>query len=242
MPLVGKGLTELRRITLFGKNCSMKAEYVLPAPRLDAFNCPNCHVYCRQHWFYLQGSDKLNGFGLQYEDARFELSDCERCKFPTIWLGDKMIYPVSAGVEPPNRDLGEEIVRDYNEARAIVGQSPRGAAALLRLAIQKLCKNLGQSGKDINKDIQALVASGLPPKVQAALDSVRVIGNEAVHPGTLDLKDDRETAVKLFRLVNFIATKMITEPKEIDGIYGSLPKDKLEGIKARDAQKKTPNQ
>lgn len=60
-----------------------------------------------------------------------------------------------------------------------------------------------------------------------------MIGNEAVHPGSLDLRDDRETANKL---VNFITHKMITEPKEIDDIYGALPVDKLEGIKKRDAK------
>lgn len=48
------------------------------------------------------------------------------------------------------------------------------------------------------------MASGLPPKVKEVLYSVRVIGNESVHPGTLDFKDDRDTANKLFRLVNFI--------------------------------------
>ena len=110
----------------------------------------------------------------------------------------------------------------------------RGAAALLRLAIQKLCRHFGTPGKNINDDIAALVADGLPPKVQQALDSVRVIGNEAVHPGTLDLRDDLTTAAQLFRLVNFIAQKMITEPKEIDGIYSSLPQRKREEITRRD--------
>jgi hypothetical protein len=70
--------------------------------------------------------------------------------------------------------------------------------------------------------------------VQQALDSVRVIGNEAVHPGTIDLKDNRETANQLFRLVNFIAQKMLTEPREIDEIYNGLPKDKLKSIEERD--------
>jgi len=65
---------------------------------------------------------------------------------------------------------------------------------------------------------------------------VRVIGNEAVHPGTIDLRDDRTTANKLFKLVNFIAHKMITEPREIDEIYGSLPEDKKDGIRKRDGK------
>jgi hypothetical protein len=93
---------------------------------------------------------------------------------------------------------------------------------------------LGEDGKNINNDIKSLVAKGLPNKVQEALDSVRVIGNDAVHPGTLDLNDNREIAAKLFKLVNFIATKMISEPKEIDELYSSLPADKLKGIEDRD--------
>ncbi len=215
----------------------MKPEYVLPELKLEAFNCPNCHVYCRQRWFYLHGAERFDGCGMQFGDERFMVSNCEHCRVPTIWLGGRMIYPLSAGAEPANPDMPPDIVADYNEARLILGQSPRGAAALLRLAIQKLCVHLGQHGKNINDDIKALVAAGLPPSVQQALDSVRVIGNEAVHPGTIDLRDDRVTANTLFRLVNFIATKMISEPKEIADIYGSLPKDKLDAIVRRDAKK-----
>ena len=49
---------------------------------------------------------------------------------------------------------------------------------------------MGEKGKDINTDIGNLVKKGLPIKVQESLDILRVIGNEAVHPGQLDLKDD----------------------------------------------------
>ena len=45
-------------------------------------------------------------------------------------------------------------------------------------------------GKDINADIAALVQDGLTERVQKALDTVRVIGNKAVHPGTLDFRDE----------------------------------------------------
>ena len=50
-----------------------------------------------------------------------------------------------------------------------------------------------------------------------------MIGNNAVHPGTLDLRDDSATAEKLFGLVNLIAEIMISQPKRVAEMYDSLP-------------------
>lgn len=151
-----------------------------------------------------------------------------------MWYEGKMIYPDFEGVQPPNEDLSNDIKEDYNEASSILQKSPRGSAALLRLAIQKLCIELGESGENINNDIKSLVTKGLPSAVQKSLDVVRVIGNEAVHPGQIDLKDDIETAEVLFKLVNLIAEKMITEPKEVEDIFQSLPEEKRLAIQKRD--------
>ena len=107
----------------------------------------------------------------------------------------------------------------------------------MRLAIQKLCKELGRPGKDINKDIKALVENGLNPLVQKALDAVRVIGNNAVHPGQIDLRDDRATAESLFGLINLITEKMISEPKRVNEVYASLPEGALKAIEDRDGKK-----
>lgn len=141
----------------------------------------------------------------------------------------------------PNSDLREDIKVDYLEARSIVNKSPRGAAALLRLCIQKLCEQLGESGKDINTDIGNLVQKGLHSTIQKSLDIVRVIGNDAVHPGQIDLKDDIDTANKLFELVNLIAQVMITEPKAIDELYTALPESKRKAIEERDKQHQSQN-
>lgn len=128
-----------------------------------------------------------------------------------------------------------EVVRaDYQEARTIVDRSPRGAAALLRLALQKLMTVLGEPGNDINRDIGSLVQKGLPVEVQQALDAVRVVGNEAVHPGTLDLKDDTDTAAALFGLMNYIVDQRIAQPKKLQQLYSRLPPAKLAGIQQRD--------
>ncbi len=103
----------------------------------------------------------------------------------------------------------------------------------MRLVIQKLCAHLGEKGKNIDDDIASLISKGLNPLVQKALDVVRVIGNEAVHPGIIDLKDDRDTALRLFGLVNAIADQMITHPKSVQEMYNQLPPGKLAAIDAR---------
>lgn len=89
------------------------------------------------------------------------------------------------------------------------------------------------AGKKINDDIGALVETGLPLKIQQALDIVRVVGNNAVHPGEIDLRDDNESALKLFRLVNMIVEALITQPKEVDALFDKLPEGAKNAIKER---------
>ncbi|NTU49699.1 MAG: DUF4145 domain-containing protein [Desulfobulbaceae bacterium] len=191
-------------------------------------------MFAQQKWFYLYGANQRDGYGIHYKDREFMVSKDASCGEPTIWHGSSMIYPIHAVAEQSNADLPEEVHADSEEARLFANFSSRGAAALLRLAIQKLCAHLGQPGKNVNSDIAAFVASGLSQKVQQSLDCVRVIGNDAVHPGTIDLRDDIETVNKLCHLVNFIAHKTITEPREVEEIYNGLPADKLAGIENRD--------
>lgn len=213
----------------------MKGQYISPTLDLAAFNCAHCHVFSHQDWYYLRASEFEDGYGGQHESKKFKVSYCERCKGNTIWRGANIIFPQNSLVEPANPDLPSEIIEDYNEAASVLTMSPRSAAAMLRLCIQKLCKHLGESGDNINNDIKNLVTKGLPRQVQKALDTVRVIGNESVHPGELNLNDNREVANALFKLVNFIATKTISEPKEIDELYSTLPQSKLDHIERRDS-------
>ena len=149
-----------------------------------------------------------------------------------------MVDPVQRAGVMPNPDLPDELIADFNEAREIVNASPRGAAALLRLVVQKLCTHLGAVGDTIDKQIADLVSKGLNPLVQQALDIVPVIGNEAVHPGTIDLKDDRDAALRLFQLVNAIAEQMISHPKSVRDMYAMLPEGKRAAIDARNERVK----
>jgi hypothetical protein len=178
-------------------------------------------------------------------------STCGNCNEHTYWLApqdgrpeetsSKLLEPLESTIAPAAHvDMPPDPRADYEEARGIVERSPRGAAALLRLAVQKLMVPLGQKGKDINDDIAALVKEGLSPRVQQALDTLRVTGNEAVHPGQIDFDDNRDVAVALFGLMNYIVEQQITQPRELNALYGSLPASKLEQIERRDAPPKAP--
>lgn len=172
-----------------------------------------------------------------YNVHNVSLSRCFRCNDVAIWIHDRLVWPSRGEAPVPNSDLPDDVRSDYEEAGTILALSPRGSAALLRLAIQKLCKRLGEKGENINDDIAALAKKGLAPRVQQALDVVRVVGNNSVHPGQIDLRDDRATAEKLFDLVNLIAEIMIAQPKHISEMYGSLPEAARKAIEKRDGRK-----
>jgi hypothetical protein len=60
------------------------------------------------------------------------------------------------------------------------------------------------------------------------------LGNNAVHPGQIDLRDDRQAAYSLFSIVNVIVEAMISQPKHIDDMYSKLPQEARDKIEKRD--------
>ena len=207
--------------------------YTPPSPGLTAFNCPLCGAFAKQTWF--PAAEYRNGQANHIQD--YQVVHCGHCQKHTIWVKQKMVYPFTGTAPLPNQDMPDDVKQDYEEARNISMISPRGAAALLRLAIQRLCKHLGQSGENINTDIAGLVKNGLSVKLQQALDSVRVVGNNAVHPGQIDLKDDIETANKLFVFVNIICDNQISQPKQIGEFYdATIPDNLKQAIEKRDGK------
>lgn len=94
---------------------------------------------------------------------------------------------------------------------------------------------------DLNVDIQKLVERGLDAQVQEACDVVRVVGNGAVHPDRIDLRDEPETAKKLFELVNFIADQMITQrTKRAAFFQAKVPESTKLAIKKRNDKAQQP--
>lgn len=165
------------------------------------------------------------------------LSECYACQGFAIWVEDRIVYPVKDVFIAANGSMPASIKGDFEEAAAIINRSPRGSAALLRLCVQKLMIELGEPGDNLNADIASQVRKGLDAEVQQALDVVRVIGNNAIHPGQIDLKDDKATALALFDLVNMIVERRIATPERLKTLFANLPTTALQQIERRDSKK-----
>lgn len=205
------------------------------------FHCPHCNVFARQDFYRLPtqihttaGSDIVR-------------SECSHCDKNCYWhdsavVHGRIIIPASYGTPPANEYMPDDVIADYMEAASIFSLSARGAAALLRLSLQKLMVHLGMEGKNINEDIKKLVAAGLPVMIQQALDYCRVVGNNAVHPGELSLEDTPEMAWTMFEMINMIVQLRIAAPKQLEELYAQLPEGARTAIAKRDSkpQERTP--
>ena len=218
-------------------------EYVPPSINGSSFHCPLCGTYAHMKWQWLVKNQQIT----TYVEAM-----CSHCEKPWLWLAyerrsDKNNYTIATkgemllpdcGSSPlPVNDMPEDVKKDYLEAASIFSRSPRGAAALLRLALQKLCKHLGQKGENINEDIRVLASTHtVPPMVVKVADTVRITGNNAVHPGEMSDEDFDYVASKMFELINFIIKKAITEPKELESLYQLTPEKPRKSAENRDAK------
>ncbi len=164
------------------------------------------------------------------------VSMCHSCDGFAIWVKGAIAWPAPTVLIEPHPDIPAVVKDDFLEAASIVQMSPRGSAALSRMIIQKLMVELGEKGDNINDDIGSLVQKGLEVEIQQALDVVRVVGNNAVHPGKIDLKDDTGIALALLQLINLVVERRIATRKRIGEMFANLPPGALEQIKKRDDQ------
>nr|WP_273188671.1 DUF4145 domain-containing protein [Halomonas sp.] len=209
-------------------------EYHQPTFRAKAFTCPFCQAFAQVNWITWS------------RNAHFTIIEAAKCSFCnnyTYWFGDgqkelkgKLLYPMDSGVPAPNPDMPDEVKKNYIEASLVLPHSTRAAAALLRLALQHLCIHLNKS-KNINIAIGQLVEDGLLPGVQKALDTIRIVGNECVHPGEITDDDLDKTVGPMFNLMNLIVDDRISRFKQVEAIYESLPESKRQGVEHRDARK-----
>jgi Domain of unknown function (DUF4145) len=210
-----------------------------PSFKATAFQCPYCRRHAKQEWYNV-AKGVMSKKGLDYYEgfiSELHLSVCVQCNRYVLWLNDTIIHPALSIAPWPSEDVPLNIKEDFLEARIVATTSPRAACALLRLCLQKLMIHLGENGKNIELNIVNLVKKGLPNKFSAALLAVRAIGPGAEQPGKINLRDDVETAMALFSLINRIVESIASRQREINRLYPRLPKKK--SARKRQRQKKT---
>lgn len=222
------------------------------------FTCPHCNAFAA-HSFKVEdintGADETS-VGIVVYNVLI-VSTCQSCNINSLWIKqgissylpsfyksninkddkefEKLIFPGRmTDVPTPNKDMPEDVFKIYAEACLVLQHSPRSSIALSRLAIEQLVDYLEANGKNLNEKIGDLVSKGLPVTIQQMLDSVRVIGNNAVHPGQIEIEGNTDLAISLLTFINLIVDNQISQPKAIQSTYNLIPDSYKKSIEQRD--------
>lgn len=188
------------------------------------FVCPHpeCQVDAQQAWHLMK--DQGNK-----EDTAVKRAKCGTCGKYSYWVDEQLAWPAIRLGDQASDALPDDVREVYNEARDVVAHSPRAAAALLRLGVERLVSHLGETSGRLDERIGRLADAGdITRRTVDALDAVRLTGNNAVHEGQIDPEggDDRDVALLLFQIVNRIADDTIGMKREVEKLGGGKRKPK----------------
>ncbi|GGP69177.1 DUF4145 domain-containing protein [Shewanella saliphila] len=218
----------------------MRTIRILTQDNSIKFDCPICKANSLCDIQYMS----IQNFGLS---TKTYMLVCRACGDGSVWkkfdIKDNFIYslrlvdPILPDAPEASLDMPEDVKADYEEARLIASYSPRAAAALLRLSLQKLCKHLGEPGKHIDTDVRSLAKKPeFGERLVKAADTLRIAGNNAVHPGEMDEQDIDNICQGLFGLLNLIVHAGITQTKEWDAMYDGLPEKPRKAAEKKDGR------
>ena len=209
------------------------------------FSCLHCKAYAHQRWYKQtigMEDDRFNelGYGnmsLIFNNQKISASICASCNQATLWEKTRVIFPITGLGVPVNDDVEDDVKQVYKEADSIARLSPRAACALLRVALEMLLKQITGCGA-IQEAIKNLKQRNLlQDNFLQKFDILRVTGNHAVHPGTIDFQEKPQEDVKyFFQLFNRIAQHFITEEKEDREHFEKLPEYDRNHITKRNRQ------
>ncbi|PWW04221.1 uncharacterized protein DUF4145 [Hoeflea marina] len=189
------------------------------------FSCPRCGVFSTQQWTSLYRRFNPGGGVRHIQLSDISMSQCLACSAKSLWFEKRLVVPEQSFVEALPEDLPAEFIRDFEEAAAISARSPRAAAALLRMCVEALCKDLAGRSK-FDQAIGELERQGIPTEISIALDVVRSNGNEVLHAGKLYGDDDDHTVRMLFDIVRSIVNWAITQKRNLAQLYAEIPDTK----------------
>jgi hypothetical protein len=146
---------------------------------------------------------------LKVKMANLHISNCHRCNGFSVWVGGLLAFPTRIDKTP---ELVEE---DLEEAAAILNKFPRGAAALMRVCIQKLVPLLQDNGKELNRRVSSLVRKGLEMEMQQAMDVLQLLRSDPVHSGQLESHaDNKKTALRFLDSLKEVLERRMSQNQD----------------------------
>lgn len=228
----------------------IKNKMHIPSSNKDNFICPFCGAYSIQHRTH-QTLLELTAKDYYYSFVFRKCNACERVSIfrlknkkdtlpnppETCFEEEELVYPKILNVVEPNPDMPEDVKNFFNEARSVSDNSTRAATALLRIATEKLVKDLlalkgtEYANTKMHDAIERLYKEkNLNLSIYKALMSLKLFGNEASHPNE-DLSrfeeyfsNDKDLMNELFKLLNLIVDDLISKPKQIEELFNSAPR------------------
>lgn len=150
--------------------------------------------HCGVAFHPLQVNSNIMDVGIENMVTRWELLayQCPQCRKANVkvrkYLATRAttvfdVYPVGPTRQCPT-EVPVPIATDFLEASQVLELSPKSSAALSRRCLQHLLADAGVSKqKDLSKAIDDALKQALPAELAHNLDSIRVVGNFAAHPG-----------------------------------------------------------
>jgi hypothetical protein len=155
--------------------------------------CP----YCRRSFHVEVAVAELEWAGTKHptEEWHYSRAVCPSCGGTIVNLKSRTmgrgvlrlipVWPKNTGRAPAASDVPEPLRTLYDEASAVLSDSPRASAALARRCLQQLLRDKGFTGRTLADEVDAVLAAKvLPDSLAETIDAIRHFGNFAAHPVT----------------------------------------------------------
>lgn len=158
---------------------------------------------------------------------------CLGCRKGSVWRDGKRVFPARVPSIQPHEDMPPKARGLFEEAVAVKGLSPRASAALARASLESFLKEHFSESKAYNLDERVAEAGRhISAELWEALTVLRVVGNEALHDGKIEMQldgSDDAYIEPLLGAVNGLAEELISRPARTRALYEKLPDAKRTG-------------
>lgn len=154
---------EILQHSIGHRNPTTEFDYVL-----ESSLCPACK---NSNIFLIEGNAKI--IDSKFSGRRVSVSN-------ETWK--KLVYPFVGAYQQLPPEVPKNFRDLYTEAMSILRLSPRASAALGRRLLEAILISQGApKGKDLFKQIEWCIESGIPSYLASTIDDIRKIGKFAAH-------------------------------------------------------------